>query len=83
VLGYAGRMDLADVVSLALRRDDTRFDGRFRIADVTAWSNAKARGSLLPPLAGNLHTPRIDIAGATLEGVDVEIDDPDLPPTTK
>jgi hypothetical protein len=83
VLGYAGRMDLADVVSLALRRDDTRFDGRFRIADVTAWSNAKARGSLLPPLAGNLHTPRIDIAGATLEGVDVEIDDPDLPPATK
>jgi hypothetical protein len=82
-LDYAGRMDLADVVSLALRRDATRFDGRFRIADVTAWANAKARGPLLPPLSGNLHTPRIDIAGARLEGVDVEIVDPDLPPATK
>lgn len=82
-LDYAGRMDLGDVASFALRRDDTRFDGRFRITDATTWANAKARGSLLPPLSGTLHAPRVDIAGATLEGVDVELDDPDLPPATR
>ena len=80
-LAYAGRMDLADVATLELRRDDTRFDARFRIPDVTAWANAKARGSLLPPLSGTASAPRIDIAGATLEGVEVELDDPDVPAT--
>jgi hypothetical protein len=80
-LDYAGRIDLRDVATLALQRDETRFDGRFRTTDVTAWANAKSRGSLLPPLSGTLATPRLDIAGATLEGVEVELDDPDLPAT--
>ena len=80
---YAGRMDLADVASLRLQRDDTRFDARFRIPDVTAWANAKTHGSLLPPLSGTSSAPRLDIAGATLEGVEVEFDDPALPPATK
>lgn len=82
-LDYAGRMDLADVASLELQRDDTRFDGRFRATDVTAWANAKTQGSLLPPLSGTLTTPRLDIAGTTLEGVQVELDDPDLPPAAQ
>jgi hypothetical protein len=82
-LDYAGRIDLRDVATLALQRDETRFDGRFRITDVTSWANAKAQGSLLPPLSGTLATPRLDIAGATLEGVEVELDDPDLPPATR
>ena len=82
-LGYDGRIDLGDVASLSLQRDETRFDGRFRTADVTTWTNAKSQGSLLPPLSGALHTPRVDIAGATLEGVEVELDDPDLPPATR
>jgi hypothetical protein len=30
----------------------------------------------LPPLDGHLVAPRIDIAGATLQGVDVTLDDP-------
>jgi hypothetical protein len=30
-----------------------------------------------------LHAPRMEIAGATLEGVEVELDDPDLPPATR
>ena len=82
-LDYAGRMDLTDVASLELHRDDTRFDGRFRTTDVTAWANAKTRGSPLPPLSGRMHAPRLEIAGATLEAVEVELDDPDLPPATK
>jgi len=82
-LGYDGRIDLGDVASLSLQRDETRFDGRLRTADVTAWTNAKAQGSLLPPLSGTLRTPRVEIAGATLEGVEVELDDPSLPPATR
>jgi hypothetical protein len=82
-LDYAGRIDLGDVAALELRRDDTRFDGRFRATDATAWANAKSHGSLLPPLSGALRTPRVEIAGATLEGVEVELDDPDLPPATR
>lgn len=82
-LGYDGRIDLGGVATLALQRDDTRFDARFRIADVTAWSNAGTRSSPLPPLSGQLHAPRIDIAGATLEGVEVELDDPGMPAATR
>jgi len=82
-LDYAGRMDLADIASLELQRDDTRFDARFRTTDVTAWANAKPPGSPLPPLSGTLHAPRVEIAGAALEGVEVEIEDPDLPSTVK
>ncbi|GAA5006036.1 hypothetical protein FNZ56_05585 [Pseudoluteimonas lycopersici] len=82
-LDYTGRMDLADVASLELQRDDTRFEGRFRTTDITAWANAETQGSPLPPLSGRLGTPRLDIAGATLEGVEVELDDPDLPPAKK
>ena len=37
----------------------------------------------LPPLSGTSSAPRLDIAGATLEGVEVEFDDPALPPATK
>jgi hypothetical protein len=76
-------MDLGDVAALELRRDATRFDARVRVADATAWANAGAGGSLLPPLDGHLSTPRLDIAGATLEEVEVDIDDPDLPPATR
>jgi hypothetical protein len=82
-LDYAGRIGLEDVVSLALERGATRFDGRFRLADATAWANSKRQGSLLPPLSATLHAPRVDIAGAQLEGVEVELDDPDLPPATR
>lgn len=80
-LDYIGRMDLGDVATLALERDETRFEGHFRITDLTAWANTKAQGSLLPPLSGTLRTPRVEIAGATLEGVEVKLDDPDLPAT--
>ena len=76
-LDYAGRMDLADVASLELQRDDTRFDARFRAANITTWANAGTSGSILPPMSGSLRTPRLDIGGAKLEGVEVDFDDPD------
>ena len=79
-LDYKGAMDFAEVASLQLRRDASRFDARFRLPDVLAWLDEIATDSPLPPLQGSLSTPRIEIAGATLEGVEVEIDDPALTP---
>lgn len=78
-LDYVGKPDLSGITRLRLQRDATRFDGRFRAFDVVAWTAARARGSLLPPLDGTITTPRIDLAGARLEGVEIVLDDPGLP----
>src|SRR3546814_20874565 len=68
-----------DAASLQLRHEDTRFDARFRLPEVTAWMSSIANGSPLPPLSGHLSTPRLEISGAQLEGVQVTIEDPSLP----
>jgi hypothetical protein len=78
-LRYLGRADLSDAASLRLQRDDTRFDARFRLPEVTAWMAAIASGSPLPPLAGRLLVPQLDISGARLEGVNVEFEDASVP----
>ena len=79
-LDYRGTIDFADIAALELQRDTTRFDARFRLPVVLAWLDAGAAGSPLPPLQGRLATPRMEVAGATLEGVEVELDDPGIPP---
>jgi hypothetical protein len=76
---YLGRSDLSDPVALALQRDDTRLDARLRIADIGSWIAASGEGSPLPPLSGHLSTPRLDISGAQLEGVEIELEEPSLP----
>ena len=63
---------------LALRRDDARFDARFRLPDVLGWANAPAPGSPLPPLDGRLTTPRMEISGTTSQGVEIEFHDSDM-----
>lgn len=73
-LAYDGETDLADIAALDLRRDATRFAARFRAPEVLAWSRASNSGTPLPPMDGTLRTPRIDIAGARLEGVEVEFE---------
>lgn len=75
-LDYAGKADFSDAAALRLRRDDTRFAGRFRLPEVTAWIDAGGKGSPLPPLDGRLSAPAMEISGAHLEGVEIEIDDP-------
>ena len=82
-LDYKGGIEFADLAALELRRDDTRFDARFRLPAVLAWLDAGATGSPLPPLQGRLSTPRLEIAGATLEGVELELDDPGIPSKAK
>jgi hypothetical protein len=72
-LDYNGAMAFSDAASLSLRRDATALDARFRLPEVLAWLDAGNHGSPLPPLVGTLSTPRVEMAGATLEGVEVEL----------
>lgn len=73
-LDYAGAPDFTSPARLRLARDATRFDARFRLPAVLEWIDAG--GALpLPPLDGTLSAPRLDIAGAQLEGVQATLDD--------
>ncbi|MEO6155375.1 MAG: hypothetical protein ABIP16_06575 [Thermomonas sp.] len=79
-LDYVGRVDFSEAASLSLHRDNTIFDARFKLPAILDWIDSGTAGSPLPPLTGRLQTPRIEIAGAKLEGVEIEFeDDPDLP----
>jgi hypothetical protein len=77
-LRYLGRPDAGSVATLRLRRDATAFDARFRLPEMLGWANARRDGSPLPPLDGRLTTPRMEISGATLHGVEIDFDDPDV-----
>ena len=79
-LDYAGRVDLSDIAALRLQRDETSMEARFDLPVVVAWLEADAGGSPLPPLQGRLRTPRVEVAGAQLEGVDIRFDDPAVAP---
>ncbi|MGH8030785.1 MAG: hypothetical protein ACREO8_00075 [Luteimonas sp.] len=74
-LNYAGKADFSDPLGLQLRRDATRFDARLHIDAVTAWTRRIDAGTPLPPLTGQLSSPRIDISGMQLEGVEIDFDD--------
>jgi hypothetical protein len=78
-LEYSGASDLSGIAALRLRRDQTAFDGRFRLFEVMDWSAAGANGSPLPPLSGTLKTPRLEVSGAVLEGVELQLEDPAIP----
>lgn len=79
-LDYAGQVDFSEVAALALHRDATVFDTRFKLPAILEWLDTGVPGSPLPPLAGRLQTPRIEIAGSSLEGVDVEFQDEAIAP---
>lgn len=76
-LRYDGTPDLSDTSALSLRRDAMAFDSRFRLYVVLDWL-ARAGGSPLPPLDGTLRAPRLEISGATLEGVQVTLDEEEI-----
>lgn len=81
-LRYVGGLDFAALAALELRRDDARFDARFHLPQVLDWTDAASTGSPLPPLQGSLRAPRLQIAGATLQDVVVEFDDPAVAPVS-
>ncbi|WP_257644190.1 hypothetical protein [Luteimonas salinisoli] len=74
-LGYRGAMSLEDPLTLRLERDQTRFDARLRVSALAEWIDTLETGSPLPPLSGRLTTPRLDVSGAVLHGVEVEFED--------
>ena len=55
------------------RRAATSCDGRFRLHEVRAW-RAAGGAKPLPPIDGSLRPPRLDIAGAELHGIEIEMD---------
>lgn len=73
-LAYEGPADLSALFSLDVVREDTRFESHFVLAEMTAWVNA-AGATPLPPLVGTLSTPTMEVAGATLEGVSIQIEE--------
>lgn len=78
-LRYTGQPDLSEIAGLKLHRDATDFDSRFRLYDLLGWID-QAGGSPLPPLDSHLRSPQLEISGATLEGVDIVLDDEDVLP---
>lgn len=73
-LAYAGPDDFSAPVALGVVRDQTRFSGGFVVAELTAWIDT-AGASPLPPLVGTLSTPSLEVAGATLEGLTLQIEE--------
>lgn len=73
-LAYAGPGDFSAPVELVVLRDETRFQGRFVVADITGWLDANA-ATPLPPLVGTLTTPTLEVSGATLEGVSIQMEE--------
>jgi hypothetical protein len=73
-VSYAGAADFSAPIALVVVRDQTRFEGRFVLAEITAWVDA-ADAAPLPPLLGTVSTPSLEISGATLEGVTLQIEE--------
>lgn len=73
-IDYRGPAAFDGIVRLRAAHRATRFDGRFRIAGITRWLETDLSNPL-PPIDGSARTPVLEIAGARLEGVEIEVDD--------
>ena len=76
-LAYDGAPDFSAPLALTVRRDETSFDASFVLAEMTQWVDASG-DTPLPPMVGTLSTPSLEVAGATLEGVRIQIEE-DVP----
>lgn len=74
-LAYAGPPDLGGPVHASLRRHGARADASARVRDLLAWLDRDPdAGAPLPPLRARASVPRLEVAGAVLEGVEVELE---------
>lgn len=73
-LSYLGKSDLSDPLSLNLTRDPTLLQASLRVPQIQQWL-ATPEGSPLPPLNATLSTPKLEMEGVELEGVQIEIRD--------
>lgn len=78
-LRYAGRSDATSPLALGLARGEARAGASARLPRLLAWMDAAATGSPLPPLRGRASAPRIEVAGAVLEGVEIGFEPGDAP----
>ena len=75
---YHGAADFSAPLDLQIRRDKTHVDARLRIRQLLTWLGDDTRTSPLPPLQGKVVSPRLNLPGAVLEGVEIEIENPGL-----
>ena len=73
-LAYDGPSDLGADSRLTLKRDDTTAESTLALPELLAWLDRDDAG-LLPPLQATLATPSVVVAGVTLEGVRVSIEE--------
>jgi hypothetical protein len=74
-LAYAGPLDLSGKAGLAAQHEGAIVDVEFELPRLLAWNDRRDARSPLPPLTGRARLDRIEIAGATLEGVELVIED--------
>lgn len=74
-LAYAGPLDLSGKTGLAAQHEGTAIDVEFELPRLLAWTDRRDARSPLPPLTGHARLDRIEIAGATLEGVELVIEE--------
>lgn len=75
-LRYTGDAALDDVADLALAREGAHADARLRLPAITAWMDSARTGTPLPPMDATASVPALEVAGATLHGVELSLDDP-------
>ena len=79
-LTYAGPADLSGPARLRLEHGQAQLDAALRLPEVLDWLDRQPDGTPLPPLQGRLAMPRLELPGATLHGVEVEMSPgPDRP----
>lgn len=71
-LSYAGAKDFSDPLALRVHKPPTTLDATLRVAELREWAAADP-ASPLPPIAGTLRTPVIEVEGVRLEGVEATI----------
>lgn len=74
-LAYAGPIDLSGMTALRARHAGLSLDVAFELPALLAWNDTRDAGSPLPPITGRARAERVEIAGATLEGVELVIED--------
>lgn len=80
---YAGPSDMTAAWKVKLDWEESHAAAEFALQDVLAWLEA-GNAAPLPPLQATVTAPSIEIAGATLEGVKISIEeDPPAEPATE
>jgi uncharacterized protein involved in outer membrane biogenesis len=79
VATYRGPRNLSASILYDAKRADSELQGQFRIADIKNWVENKF-DVLIPPVEAQLVTPRIDVGGFQLQGVQMEIHGDAAPP---